>query len=125
MSILNFGLAVPLALDGSFLVSGGEVLVKFSVYQVVAQDPAGAPVLAIGPPFDPRRRLFVYEDVAAANEVFSFSVVRAASRVHQNAGETGFDDFQRVDGGHDHAPPGRSEDVSGRRGGRGQRLWVV
>lgn len=82
MSILKLGLAISLAFDGSFLIARWEVLVKFSINQVVAEDSAGAPVLAVRPPLDSGGRLLVDENVTAADQVFSFSVVGSASCVH-------------------------------------------
>lgn len=122
---MKLGLAISLAFDGSFLVAWGKVLVEFSVNQIIAQDPARAPVLAVGPSFDSRRRLLVDKNVSAADEVFSFPVVGSAGRVHQDTSEAGLDDLQRVNGGHDHAAPSGRENIARGRRGRGQRLWMV
>lgn len=67
MAVLKLRLAVPLALDSSFLVAWREILVQLSVDQVIAEDPAGTPILAVGPPLDSRGRLFVDEDISAAD----------------------------------------------------------
>lgn len=112
LSVLQFRFAISLSLDGSFLVAWGKVLVEFSVNQVVSQDSAGTPVLSIGPPLDSRRGFLVNKDIAAANEVLSLSVMGASCCVHKNSSQAGLDDFQRVNGGHDHAAPSGGQHIA-------------
>lgn len=113
-AVLHFRLAIPLPLDCSLLVAGREVLVEFSVDQIVAQNPTGTPVLTVGPSFYSGRRFLVDEDVSAADKVLALSVVGTAGCVQENSSQAGFDDLQGVDGGHDHAAPGGRQNIARR-----------
>lgn len=113
LSVLEFRFAVSLPLDGSFLVAWREVLVEFSVNQIVSQNPARAPVLSVSPPLDSGRGLLVNKDIATADEVLSLPIMWTSCCVHEDSSQAGLDDFQRINGGHDHAAPGRSEHIAG------------
>lgn len=80
--LLRVGPAIPFSLDGPLLVAGGEILFELAVDQVVAKDSTGAPVLSVRPTLDAGGRFLVNKDVAAADQVFSFSVVGSTGGVH-------------------------------------------
>lgn len=95
---LVFGGALLLAVGllGALLLAKWEWTFDFPVDEKVAEDPAGAPIVAVGPSFDARTLLVVYENGPASYEVLAFAIIGAVRYAVEISGKTRLEKDQGI-----------------------------
>jgi hypothetical protein len=83
-------------LHASLLLSSGERPLKLTIDEEIAQNATWAPGGPIGPAFDARGLLFIYEDVSALDQSTPLTIAGPPGKMVEGAAETSLEEQKTI-----------------------------